>query len=258
VPALMSKIDKWGPALPRRATHGSGSVGLSRRALLSRLRGFSGRLKGPRGQNASLPAWRLPAGASASRRLPCWFVRRTIPSGAPGREGSLRKIDDWHRSREKPQTAPRPWSFCLLPAGLPFPWKPLAPAGAVGRTIGAARAPFTIGAEQFLLALARHTDSAADPAERTWVLGRGRSRPHPGFRGGWPRRYSLLKPSEPARKALPAAAQRHRNISIPPTRPSTSCAAWIGFVDWARGASRSSPFQLPLGPLLSGNGALLL
>jgi len=59
---------------------------------------------------------------------------------------------------------------CLLPAGLPLhsgsPWPRLARAG---RTLEL-RTAFSEGGGQFLRALALHTDSAADPVERTWVF----------------------------------------------------------------------------------------
>jgi hypothetical protein len=64
---------------------------------------------------------------------------------------------------------------CLLPAGLPLPAGVLWPRLAQEGPALALRAAFGDGAEQFLLALARHMDSAAHPAERTWVFETGDS-----------------------------------------------------------------------------------
>ena len=62
---------------------------------------------------------------------------------------------------------------CLLPAGLPLPaGNPWPGLSQEGRTL-ALRTAFGDGAEKFLLALAGHTDPAADTAERTWVFESG-------------------------------------------------------------------------------------
>jgi hypothetical protein len=119
----------------------------------------------------------LPAWEASSRRISIaetsLLVRSPYyPQWRSEVEKVFARIDEGIEAR-KSRKPRRSVVACLLPAGLPLPagipWPRLAQ---VGRTLEL-RAAFSDGAEQFLLALARRTDSAADPAERTWVFETG-------------------------------------------------------------------------------------
>ena len=81
------------------------------------------------------------------------------------------RIDDAiaaSRSRETRKSA----IVCILPAGLPQP--PGSPwSGLAASRILQLHTPFSAEADQFLLSLARHTDSTKEAAERTWVFEAG-------------------------------------------------------------------------------------
>ena len=147
---------------------------------------------------------------------------------------------------------------CLLPAGLPLPAGTLWPRlDRAGRTL-ALRAPFGDGAEQFLLALARHTDTAADPVERTWIFetGDALSRTLPSavdgptllsFAALGPARKAFLQRLNVIKKDLHSADQAFDDLRHLDLSPLLS-----------KGLGRDlrlSSFIRDL--LLSGNGALL-
>ena len=171
VPALNEQLDKWDLLFP-----------VEQRTIENQLQylaglspgDFDGLFQPVKDVEARM---QLPAWESSSRRISIaetsLLVRSPYyPQWRSEVQKVFARIDDGigaGKSR-KPR---RSVVACLLPAELPLPagipWPRLAQAG---RTL-ALRAPFSDGAEQFLLALARHTDPAADPAERTWVFETG-------------------------------------------------------------------------------------
>jgi len=171
VPALNEQFDKWDLLFP-----------VEQRTLQNQLDYLAGLSSGDfdglfRPVKDLEAKMQLPAWEASSRRISIsetsLLVRSPYyPQWRSEVEKIFARIDDGIEAR-KSRKPRRSVVACLLPAGLPLPagipWPRLAQAG---RTI-ALRAAFSDGAEQFLLALARHTDSAADPAERTWIFETG-------------------------------------------------------------------------------------
>jgi hypothetical protein len=171
VPALNEQLDKWDLLFP-----------VEQRTLQNQLDYLAGLSSGDfdglfRPVKDLEAKMQLPAWEPSSRRISIsetsLLVRSPYyPQWRSEVEKIFAQIDDGIEAR-KSRTPRRSVVACLLPAGLPLPAGPLWPRLAqAGRTLPL-RAAFSDGAEQFWLALARHTDSAADPAERTWVFETG-------------------------------------------------------------------------------------
>jgi len=170
VPALNEQLDKWDLLFP-----------VEQRTIRNQLDYLAGLSPGDFDG-----LFRPVKDVEAKMQLPAWEASRRIsisetsllvrspyyPQWRSEVEKVFARIDDGIEAR-KSRKPRRSVVVCLLPAGLPrpagIPWPRLDRAG---RTF-ALRAPLSDGAEQFLLALARHTDSAADAAERTWVFETG-------------------------------------------------------------------------------------
>jgi hypothetical protein len=171
VPALNEQLDKWDLLFP-----------VEQRTLQNQLDylaglspgDFDGLFRPVKDVEAKM---HLPAWEASSRRISIsetsLLVRSPYyPQWRSEVEKVFAQVDDGIEAR-KSRKPRRSVVACLLPAGLPLPAGPLWPRlDRAGRTLPL-RAAFSDGAEQFLLALARHTDSAADPAERTWVFETG-------------------------------------------------------------------------------------
>jgi hypothetical protein len=171
VPALNEQLDKWDLLFP-----------VEQRTIRNQLEylaglspgDFDGLFRPVKDVEAKM---QLPAWEASSRRISIsetsLLVRSPYyPQWRSEVEKVFARIDDGIEARKgrKPR---RSVVACLLPAGLPLPaGNPWPRLDRGGRTL-ALRAPFSVGAEQFLLALARHTDSAADAAERTWIFETG-------------------------------------------------------------------------------------
>jgi len=256
VPALNEQLDKWDLLFP-----------VEQRTLRNQLgylaglspRDFDGLFRPVKDLEAKM---HLPAWEASSRRISIsetsLLVRSPYyPQWRSEVEKVFARIDDGIEAG-KSRKSRRSVVACLLPAGLPLPagplWPRLAPAG---RTL-TLRAPFGDGADQFLLALARHTGSAADPAERTWVFetGDALSRTLPSgadgvtllsFEALGPARKAFLQRLNVIKKDLHSADQAFDDLR------RLDLASWLG-----RGIGRDlrlSSFIRDL--LLSGNGALL-
>jgi hypothetical protein len=147
---------------------------------------------------------------------------------------------------------------CVLPAGLPFPpGSPWLRPETAGRTLEL-RTPFGAEADQFLRSLARHADSALEPAERTWVFeaGDGLSRSLAqgtegltvlSFETLGPMRKEFLRRLNVVRKDLRSADQAFEELR------RLDLAPLLG--EKMRRDPRLSGFVRDL--FLSGNGALL-
>jgi hypothetical protein len=170
VPALNEQFDKWDLLFP-----------VEQRTLRNQMdylaglppSGFEALFRPVKDVEAKM---QLPAWGAASKRISIsdtsLLVRSPYyPQWRSEVEKVFTHIDDGVKARKSPKPR-RSVVASVLPAGLPLPagvpWPRLAQAPAL-----ALRTPFGVGAEQFLLTLARHTDSAADPAERTWVFETG-------------------------------------------------------------------------------------
>ena len=171
VPALNEQLDKWDLLFPVEQR--------TIRNQLDYLAGlsagdFDGLFRPVKDVEArmQLPAWGASSGRISISETSLLVRSPFYPQWRAEVEKVFAQIDDGIEAR-KSRKPRRSVVACLLPAGLPLPagipWPRLAQAG---RTV-TLRAAFSDGAEQFLLALARHTDSAADPVERTWVFETG-------------------------------------------------------------------------------------
>jgi hypothetical protein len=119
-----------------------------------------------------LPAWDSSSGRFSISDTSLLVRSPYYPQWRSEVEKAFARIDDGIQAKggRKPR---RNVVVCLLPAGLPLPSGPVWPRLAqTGRTLEL-RAAFGEGGRQLLRALARHTDSAADPAERTWIFEAG-------------------------------------------------------------------------------------
>ena len=170
VPALNEQFDKWDLLFP-----------VEQRTLRNQMDYLAGLSAGDfdglfRPLKDVEAKMQLPAWGASSKRISIadtsLLVRSPYyPEWRSEVEKVFTQIDNGVKARKSPKPR-RSVVACVLPAGLPLPagvpWPRLAQAPAL-----ALRTPFGAGAEQFLLALARHTDAAADPAERTWVFETG-------------------------------------------------------------------------------------
>ena len=256
VPALNEQIDKWDRLFP-----------VEQRTLRDQLdylaglssRDFDGLFRPVKDLEAKM---QLPAWEASSRRIgiseTSLLVRSPYyPQWRSQVEKVFAQIDDGIEAG-KSRKPRRGVVVCLLPAGLPLPpgnpWPRLAQSG---RTIEL-RAPFNDGAEQFLLALARHTDSAADPAERTWVFETGDALGHTLASGADGPTVLSFEALGPARKAF----LQRLNVIGKDLHSADQAFDELRRLDLAsllgKGIARDprlSSFISDL--LLSGNGALL-
>jgi hypothetical protein len=171
VPSLNEQLDKWDLLFP-----------VEQRTLTNQfdyLAGlsagdFDGLFRAVKDVEAKmqLPPWEASSGRISISETSLLVRSPYYPQWRSEVERVFAKIDTGVEAA-KGRKRRRSVVACVLPAGLPLPagmpWPRLAQEG---RTL-ALHAPFRDGAEQFLQALARHTDSAADPAERTWVFETG-------------------------------------------------------------------------------------
>ena len=170
VPALNEQLDKWDLLFP-----------VEQRTIRNQLDYLAGLSPGDFDG-----LFRPVKDVEAKMQLPAWEASRRIsisetsllvrspyyPQWRSEVEKVFAQIDDGIEAR-KSRKPRRSVVACLLPAGLPLPaGSPWPRLDRAGRTL-VLRAPFSDGAEQFLLALARHTDTAADPVERTWIFESG-------------------------------------------------------------------------------------
>jgi len=170
VPALNEQFDKWDLLFPveqrtlrNQMDYLAGLPPSDFEALFRPVKDVEAKMQ--------LPAW-----GAASKRISIsdtsLLVRSPYyPQWRSEVEKIFTQIDDGVKARKSPKPR-RSVVANVLPAGLPLPvgvpWPRLAQAPTL-----ALDTPFGAGAEQFLLTLARHTDSAADPAGRTWIFETG-------------------------------------------------------------------------------------
>jgi hypothetical protein len=255
VPALNEQLDKWDLLFP-----------VEQRTIRNQLDYLAGLSPGDFDG-----LFRPVKDVEAKMQLPAWEASRRIsvsetsllvrspyyPQWRSEVEKVFARIDDGIEAG-KSRKPRRSVVACLLPAGLPLPAGTLWPRfERAGRTL-ALRAPFSDGAEQFLLALARHTDTAADPVERAWIFetGDALSRTLPSAADGptllsfealGPARKAFLQRLNVIKKDLHSADQAFEDLRHLDLSPLLS-----------KGLGRDlrlSSFIRDL--LLSGNGALL-
>jgi hypothetical protein len=172
VPALNEQVDKWDLLFPVEQRTLKDQLDYLAKLAPSDFEGLFRQVKDVEAK-MQLPAW----GASSKRisiSETSLLVRSPYYPQWRSEVGKVfTQIDDGIKAK-KSRKPRRSVVACLLPAGLPLPagipWPRLAQAPML-----TLRTAFGDGAEQFLLALARHTDSAADPAERTWLFETGDS-----------------------------------------------------------------------------------
>lgn len=256
VPALNEQLNKWDLLFPAE-----------QRVLQDQLdylaglpaRDFDELLRPIKDVDAKmqLPAWEASSGRIGISDTSLLVRSPYYPQWRSEVEKVFARIDDAIEA-SKSRKPRRSVVVCVLPAGLPLPpgspWVRLATAG---RTLEL-RTPFGAGADQFLHSLARHTDSALEPVERTWVFeaGDGLSRTLAqgtdgltvlSFETLGPVRKEFLRRLNVVKKDLRSADQAFEELR------RLDLAPLLG--EKLRRDSRLSGFIRDL--FLSGNGALL-
>ena len=171
VPSLNEQLDKWDLLFPVEQRTLTNQFDYLARLPAGEFDGLFRAVKDVEAK-MQLPPWEASSGRISISETSLLVRSPYYPQWRSEVEKVFAKIDAGVEAA-KGRKRRRSVVACVLPAGLPLPagmpWPRLAQEG---RTL-ALRTPFRDGADQFLQALARHTDSAADPAERTWVFETG-------------------------------------------------------------------------------------